>query len=96
VPHELRRRWSLRQGESMRILSQCADLQPDVFIHDSDHSYANMWSEFEWAWPRLKPGGLLLSDNVNYNAAWDDLVKKYCPSQSLILDGRLGVAVKSD
>jgi predicted O-methyltransferase YrrM len=94
VPPELRRHWSLRQGQSMRILEREGSLRPDVFLHDSDHSYANMSAEFEWAWPRLKPGGLLLSDNVDWNPAWSDFTARHRPARSLVLGQRLGIAVK--
>lgn len=35
----------------------------DVFCHDSDHSAENMTYELEYAWDRIRPGGLLVCDD---------------------------------
>jgi hypothetical protein len=95
VPNQLRDRWDLRQGESRHILPALEGLHPDLFIHDSDHTYANMAMEFEWAWPRLKRGGILMADDVGLNTAWDDFVKRHQPPYQRVFLDRLGVAVKS-
>ncbi len=39
-------------------------------MHDSEHSFDCMWFEFNAAWPCLKPGGVLLSDDVNSTEAF--------------------------
>jgi predicted O-methyltransferase YrrM len=39
-------------------------------MHDSEHSYECMRFEFERAWPALRPGGVLVSDDVNSNDAF--------------------------
>jgi predicted O-methyltransferase YrrM len=49
----------------------------DIFIHDSDHSYDHMHWEFEQVWPLIRPGGLLLSDDILGNQAFDDFVHQY-------------------
>jgi len=36
----------------------------DVFFHDSLHTREHMLFEFERAWAHLKPGGVLVSDDV--------------------------------
>jgi len=46
-------------------------------LHDSDHSYENMAFEFEQAFPKLKHGGLLMSDDTHLHAAWDDFCAKH-------------------
>jgi predicted O-methyltransferase YrrM len=48
----------------------------DMFFHDSDHSYENMLMEFETVWPRLKPGGYILADDVWQNHALPDFCTK--------------------
>ena len=48
----------------------------DLFLHDSTHRYDHMTMEFEQFWPRLRPGGLLVSHDVNMNAAFTDFVSK--------------------
>jgi methyltransferase family protein len=81
VPAALRSRWDLRIGDSRTLLPELLQSLPciDVFLHDSDHSYENMMFEYELAYPRLEPGGLLLSDDTHMNAAWDD----FCIRQGL-------------
>ncbi|MBF0245777.1 MAG: class I SAM-dependent methyltransferase, partial [Planctomycetes bacterium] len=66
VPSELQDRWELISGSTketmpslLRKLSQI-----DIFIHDSDHSYDHMMWEFKEATPFIRPGGLLLSDDI--------------------------------
>jgi predicted O-methyltransferase YrrM len=74
VPPRLRGRWTLQLGSSSERLAPLLATLPelDLFFHDSDHSYANMRAEFELAWGRLRPGGLLLSDDIGWNSAFDD------------------------
>lgn len=81
VPDSPRHRHTLLLGRSMDILpSLLGDLkQVDVFFHDSDHSYENMTREFETAWPKVKPSGLLVSDDVLANSSFFD----FCRSQAL-------------
>ena len=42
----------------------------DTFMHDSEHSYECMWFEFNAAWPALRTGGVLVSDDVNSTKAF--------------------------
>jgi hypothetical protein len=53
----------------------------DLFIHDSDHSYDNQFREYMVAWERLRVGGFLVSDDVNWSNAFIDFcgVKKLEP-----------------
>jgi len=39
-------------------------------MHDSEHSFDCMWFEFNVAWPRLRAGGVLVSDDVNSTPAF--------------------------
>jgi predicted O-methyltransferase YrrM len=48
----------------------------DMFLHDSSHSYRHMLWEFRQFWPRLRDGGLLVSHDVNMNAAFPEFVAK--------------------
>lgn len=74
VPEELRRRWTLRLGPSRkqlpRVLEQAKRV--DVFLHDADHLYASQLREYRTAWPYVRQGGLLLSDDVWVSAAFDE------------------------
>jgi predicted O-methyltransferase YrrM len=48
----------------------------DLFYHDSDHSYENQMMEYELAWKKLTPGGVLVSDDINWSNAFLDFCKK--------------------
>ena len=48
----------------------------DMFLHDSSHSYRHMLWEFCQFWPRLRDGGLLVSHDVQMNAAFLEFVVK--------------------
>lgn len=51
----------------------------DLFIHDSDHSYGHMMWEFEAAYPYVRPGGVMWSDDILGHSAWPD----FCRSHAL-------------
>jgi predicted O-methyltransferase YrrM len=74
VPKELRSRWNLLLGRSEEKLPEALEKYPevDLFVHDSDHSYDNMMYEFRAVWPKLRPGGMLVADNVELNDSFDD------------------------
>ena len=73
VPQELRRRWDLRTGSSQRLLPQALDefVEIDIFQHDSRHSYSNQLREYRAAWPFIRVGGMLVSDDVSNDALYD-------------------------
>jgi predicted O-methyltransferase YrrM len=48
----------------------------DMFLHDSSHSYPHMLWEFRQFWPRLRDGGLLVSHDVQMNAAFPEFIAK--------------------
>ncbi len=74
ISQSLRSRWSLTSGTSReklpRLLENLGTI--DIFHHDSEHSYETMTYEYETAWPYLRHGGLLLSDDVSWNKAFPD------------------------
>jgi predicted O-methyltransferase YrrM len=77
VPAGLRSRWVLQRGTSRRQLAAILGQRPvDVFVHDSLHTYENMRWEFAQAWLRLRPGGVLVSDDVQGNPAFLELKEK--------------------
>ena len=72
IPEPLKDRWTLILGRSQeelpRLLQRLGTI--DFFMHDSEHSFECMWFEFNAAWPRLRPGGVLVSDDVNSTEAF--------------------------
>ncbi len=67
VPSALRDRWTLELGDSRKKLEPlCARVAPvDIFLHDALHTYSSQLREYRTAWPFIRSGGLLISDDVN-------------------------------
>jgi hypothetical protein len=72
IPSELRQRWTLLLGRTQDELPPLLDRigTIDSFMHDSEHSFECMWFEFNEAWPHLRDGGVLVSDDVNSTEAF--------------------------
>ena len=72
VPDRLRHRYELVLGDVRSTLRPRLDSAPpvDLFFHDSLHTARQMLFEYRVAWRRLRPGGLLVSDDVSWNAAF--------------------------
>jgi predicted O-methyltransferase YrrM len=71
VPAELKGNWTFMKGSSRDLLARMVEgLTVDVFMHDSEHSESNMLFEYETAWPSIRDGGLLLSDDVYWTKAF--------------------------
>ena len=72
VPDRMRRRWHLVTGNTMtRLEPLLAELGAiDMYVHDSAHTEDVMSFEYEAAWGRLGPGGILASDDVNATDSW--------------------------
>jgi len=94
VPAELRARWTLRLGPSRRLLpplvSAVAPL--DVFLHDADHSYEAQLEEYRTVWPHLRPGGVLLSDDIE-NPAFPEFANEVGARALLVGDPRASSAI---
>jgi hypothetical protein len=101
IPDELRSRWSLHRGPSSRLLGPLIQSlgAVDIFVHDSLHTYANMYREFSVAWPALRAGGVVVSDDIECNSAFARFFKTAKPVRSLAIQEELkssafGLAVK--
>jgi predicted O-methyltransferase YrrM len=72
VPDSLRKQWRLHVGRPSSILVETLEElgQVDFFLHDSDHSYNNMLFEFRKTYPKMSCHGLMVSDDVETNAAF--------------------------
>jgi len=73
IPEQLRSQWELIIGKSQRELPQLIiELDAlDLFVHDSEHSHPCMMFEYELAYEWLDEGGLILSDDITWNNAFD-------------------------
>jgi len=89
VPQELRDRWSLQIGDSRallpRMLNELATV--DVFIHDSLHTYDQMLWEYRAAYPHIRAGGLLFSDDAAWNPAFPEFTREVSAKNAAILRG---------
>ncbi len=52
--------------------------QKTLFFHDSDHTFENMYFEFNWAWNVLKVE-ILVADDIDMNSAYS----RFCMDNSL-------------
>ena len=78
IDETLRPSWQLRLGSSADLLPAICreEGSVDIFLHDSEHTYATMQLEFETAWPAIRQGGLLIADNIDCNTAFFDFCRK--------------------
>lgn len=69
VPDSLRGSWEYLEGSSRRhlpaLLRRVGSI--DLFVHDSMHSTRNVRWEMTRAWKALRPGGVALVDDVDFN-----------------------------
>ncbi len=90
IPERLRARWVLGLGSSRELLpSLLARLKTiDVFFHDSYHCYENMIFEFGEATRVLRPGGILICDDITDNAAFATFcASRPCRSEKIFKTG---------
>jgi predicted O-methyltransferase YrrM len=77
IPDELRPQFIPMRGKVEDFLkARELPLAIDMFLHDSSHSYRHMLWEFRQFWPRLRDGGLLVSHDVQMNAAFAEFIAK--------------------
>jgi len=77
VPEYLRQRWRLHRGSSRILLPRVfgASGPVDLFIHDSLHTYSHMKWEFRIALDALRPGGIIIADDIEGNRAFEETIR---------------------
>lgn len=93
VPDAYRDRLEVWNGDAKDLLPKMVDEVDfiDFFFHDSDHTYDHMMFEFHEVKRKLTKGGLLVSDDVSWNASvWDFADEFRVPSYNF--KGTIGVA----
>lgn len=94
IPDSLRRRFSLRLGSARDLLlpwlQELGEI--DVFYHDSLHTRDHMRWEYETAAPFLRADGLLISDDVFWNRAFQKFAREH--SMPAVLARSNGIARK--
>lgn len=86
VPEELRHRWELIEGkpqlELPPLLERLGEI--DFFHHDSSHAVSSMMFEFELAWQYLRPGGIMVSNHIGWNNAFETFVAEHSQDYGLM------------
>jgi predicted O-methyltransferase YrrM len=93
VPDAYRDRLEVWNGDAKDLLPKMVDKVDfiDFFFHDSDHTYDHMMFEFREVKRKLTKGGLLVGDDVSWNASvWDFADEFQVPSYNF--RGTIGVA----
>lgn len=77
VPDYLKDKWRLTLGPSQDLLPKLLDElgSIDIFFHDSEHTLENMLFEYNQSWSHIRKGGILLSDDVDFNTAFNGFCK---------------------
>jgi predicted O-methyltransferase YrrM len=89
VPARLRARWELRLGSSQELLPRLlTEVHPDLFFHDSEHSYETMNFEYTAAWESMRQGGWIYSDDISWNRAFPDFVERQRAQAWILPTGR--------
>lgn len=90
IPGELRSQFVPLRGRVEDFLKRDELPSPiDMFLHDSSHRYRHMLWEFGQFWKRLRDGGLLVSHDVHFNAAFAEFVAKtHAPDKKGVMDAR--------
>jgi predicted O-methyltransferase YrrM len=93
VPDAYRERLDIWSGDAKDLLPRMVDKADaiDFFYHASDHSYNHMMFEFHQAKRKLNRGGLVVGDDVSWNASlWDFADEFGVPAYNF--KGAVGVA----
>ncbi|MBN1343226.1 MAG: class I SAM-dependent methyltransferase [Phycisphaerae bacterium] len=98
IHEDYRPHWQLVLGRSLeempKLLKKTGPL--DVFLHDSEHTYETMWGELNLAWDALKPGGVLLCDNIDANTAFTDFCARVAQTPLLLPEAINVTALNED
>ena len=88
---EDRARWRLhvvRRDRGFRQVRRVAGiLRPiDIFFHDADHRFVQQTQEYELARTIVRPGGFLVSDDVDFSYAFREFVAAHHYPSAILLD----------
>jgi predicted O-methyltransferase YrrM len=93
VPDAYCDRFEVWNGDAKALLPKMVNKVDSIglFYHDSDHTYDHMMFEFREAKRKLQPGGLIVGDDISWNASVWDFADQYgVPSYNF--KGAVGVA----
>lgn len=98
VPDSLRSNWTLIRLPDRAALPQALQQMPviDLVHYDSDKSYnGRMWA-YPRLWAALRPGGILISDDIQDNQGFHDFCQQIKLNPYIISSGNkyVGVLIK--
>ena len=77
IPEELKDGFISIIGDVKELMTTGAlPAEVDFFLHDSTHRYQYQRWELESFWDRLRPGGFLVSHDVDLNASFVDFISR--------------------
>ena len=78
VPENLKANWKLFRHADKESLPKIFVEAPqfDVVHYDSDKAYEGMFWAYNELYPRLRKGGVFISDDINDNSAFQDFCEK--------------------
>jgi predicted O-methyltransferase YrrM len=79
VPEAYHDQFEVQCGDAKKLLPPLVDRLDciDMFYHDSDHTYNHMIFEFNEIKRKLSPGGLVVADDISWNASLWDFADQY-------------------
>jgi hypothetical protein len=101
VTDALKERWTLIKGSSRQrlpgLLRELGTI--DLFIHDSRHTRRNISFELQLAWRALRPGGILLADDIHGNTGFKDCLAAFGSPPAIVCSsddqrGQFGLVFK--
>lgn len=76
IPELYRDRWKLIVGDAKLMLPKVLqELEVDLFVHDSLHTRSHQAFEYACARVYVRPGGVILSDDIEWNGAWNSFIE---------------------
>ena len=89
VPERLHTHWSLRRGSDRDMLpAVLEEAGPiDLAHYDSDKSYAGASWAYDQLWAALRPGGVLIVDDVGDHLALRDFTQRMDCRPTVVRDG---------
>jgi predicted O-methyltransferase YrrM len=60
----------------------------DLFFHDGGHDYQQQSLEYRTAWAKLEPGGMVLSDDIEWSFAFLDFIREIDVTAPMMMDTR--------
>lgn len=77
IPDAYKDRWDMRETDATIELPKIfLNEKPDIFMHDSDHSYNHMAFEFALATKYMPRRSIVISDDVRRNSAFYDVMSQ--------------------